>query len=487
MRINFDKKVAYISFFITIIAILPFLSSKIYSIDDYHLLNLYNINWDTMGYNFYSTGRLVEGILAELLYFFNVQPVNKPVGAIFFACSMIMLATILTDFLKINDFLEKLLFVLFLALNPFLVELYYYGTNTIYCSFAVLFLILGFVYSLFYINYRKIKYLLIACLGYICSLGTYQIFYPIIAFVLVISWLWENKRSKKSIYILFCIYFICFILFYIGLKILFFLKPPSLVYEGIDIIQFFRDLFNKQYWIIIWEKIQTFLLENNIFHSGSVLKIILFVSIIGFLKDLVCRKRTVCITICSYIYIVVGLYLVFGLGIIRPNEVSARTLTAFGIYEAGLFYALFSSSFSSNAWKKVVVTIAIICVTINGMMFGRNALNTMRLNEIEMNLANRIVARMESFEEFSGDATLVIYGTPFTGQIGETNLGDYNIPASAAFSKVFLFNEATGYSFKMPTDSQYTIASNYINSMSTWPGENSVIYKDGMFIVRLYY
>ena len=33
-------------FFVTILSILPYLASKIYSIDDYHLLNLYNLNWE---------------------------------------------------------------------------------------------------------------------------------------------------------------------------------------------------------------------------------------------------------------------------------------------------------------------------------------------------------------------------------------------------------------------------------------------------------
>ena len=137
--------------------------------------------------------------------------------------------------------------------------------------------------------------------------------------------------------------------------------------------------------------------------------------------------------------------------------------------------------------KKWLLAIFGWIVFINAAMAGKNALNTMRLNEIEMNMANRIVARMETFEEFSSDATLVILGVPATGIVGSTGIGDYNVPASVSFSKVFMFNEATGYTFKDPTNEQYAIAYSYIEEMNTWPKDKSVLYKDGMFIVRLYY
>ena len=70
--------------FAGILGALPFISNLIFSIDDYHLWNVYDINWEMMGYNFYSTGRYIEGIISEILYRLNLQPLNRPMGALVF-------------------------------------------------------------------------------------------------------------------------------------------------------------------------------------------------------------------------------------------------------------------------------------------------------------------------------------------------------------------------------------------------------------------
>ena len=112
-------------FFVTILSILPYLASKIYSIDDYHLLNLYNLNWETLGYNFYSTGRPIEGVLAEVFYRFNLQPLNKPMGAVAFVAAISFCGIYMSKYLDINEIRYKIIFVLLVTLNPFFAELYY--------------------------------------------------------------------------------------------------------------------------------------------------------------------------------------------------------------------------------------------------------------------------------------------------------------------------------------------------------------------------
>lgn len=475
-------------FFITMISILPYLTSKIYSIDDYHLLNIYNLNWETLGYNFYSTGRPIEGLLAEILYRFNLQPLNKPMGAVAFVAAISFSGVYMAKYLNINEFKYKIIFVALVTSNPFFVELYYYGTVTIYCAFAVLMLAVGLFFSNQFILYKKWYYLVLSCICYICSLGTYQIFYPIIGFCIMIKGIMNlRKRSKdewKNIGIIFCIYLLSFIWFYIILRIAFSIKAPALIYDGIDVLQFIRELFTLDYWKIMVGKMVVFLLKNNPFFSSLSLKILLLISLLIFVQSLKKAEKRYMEVLFSVIFICIGLYLVFGMGITRPNSISARTLTAFGIYEAGLFVLFLQFGYKEKKW---LLALFGWIVFVNSAMAGKNALNTMRLNEIEMNMANRIVARMETFEEFSANATLVILGVPATGSIGSTGIGDYNVPASVSFSKVLMFNEATGYTFTSPTSEQYEIAYSYIEEMNTWPKDKSVLYKDGMFIVRLYY
>lgn len=476
-------------FLVTILSILPYLASKIYSIDDYHLLNLYNLNWETLGYNFYSTGRPIEGVLAEVFYRFNLQPLNKPMGAVAFVAAISFCGIYMSKYLDINEIRYKIIFVLLVTLNPFFVELYYYGTITIYCAFAVIMLVGGLFFSNKFIEYKKWYYLFIGCICYICSLGTYQIFYSIIGFCILIKGIMnlrtKNKDRWKDFGIISAIYFISFIIFYIVLKTMFSIKEPALVYDGTDILQFIRGFFSKSYWEIMGGKIKIFLFSDNPLFSSLSLKIILLISVLIFIRSILKREKRYIEILFSMMYILIGLYLVFGMGITRPNEISARTLTAFGIYEAGLFVLFLQ--FVHKDGKKWLLAIFGWMVFINAAMAGKNALNTMRLNEIEMNMVNRIVARMETFEEFSADATLVIGGVSATGTVGNTGIGDYNVPALASFSAVYMFNEATGYSFKGPTNEQYEIAYSYIAEMNTWPKDKSVVYKDGMFIVRLYY
>lgn len=495
MEKHLDNKIIKIwacSFFITIISVLPYLTSKIYSIDDYHLLNTYDLNWKTLGYNFYSTGRFVEGLIAEILFRFNMQPVNKPVGAIFFVFSVVSIGIYIAGYLNIQREDFKILFTLLVSLNPFYTELYYYGTITIYCGFAVVFLMLGLFFSNQYLENKRIINLILSIICYICSLGTYQIFYPMVGFSILIKGIIELKAKDKEKKWMewgttLGLYILGFICFYVILKLMFFVKPPMLVYDGVDIVQFVKDLFSKDYWNIIYQKISLFLLNDNIFFSSLTLKIVLILMLLAFIKSVIRKEKRYLEMICSSIFIFIGLYLVFGLGITRPTSISARTLASFGVYEAGLFIVLLQFVKERKVKSKYLVVLFSAIIFINAAIVGKNALNTMRLNEIELNMANRIVARMETFEEFTAGATVAIVGVPETGKIGLTGMGDYNIPASVSFSKVFMFNEATGYSFSMPTNEQYVQATDYMSKMDTWPGTNSVIYKDGMFIVRLYY
>ncbi len=489
--------IGVIGIFAVIISALPFFSTLTYAIDDYYLWNVYEINWDTMGYNFYSTGRVIEGIIAEIFYRFNLQPLNGTVGMLVFGVSIVVFGIYISHILKIDELEWRIAICLLFVLNPFFTEIYYYRTITVYCGFAVIFLMLGFIFSNQAINKKKVKYLMLALLFYCLSLGVYQIFYPIIGFLLVIMLIrgvFLNKVSWKNWFFLLGIYIISFVLFYIILKIMFFISPPTLVYDGTDIALFLKSLFSSEYWVKLIN-IAKIYFGNNIFNSKIIfLGINAFTGIVLLVFLFLKRNlKALLSVIIAAAYMLVGPFICFGFGLARLNNVSGRTLTSFGIYEVGIIAILYfiaklvNKERISSFINKMVPMICLIVALANGCIQGRAANNIIRLNNTEENMVNRVVYRLEEFPEFTGTEALAIYGVPSLGNVSENGLGDFGTPASVNFSKVLLFNEVSGYCFEMPNSEQSRIAEELILGMETWPAENAVMYCDGMFVVRLYY
>ncbi len=484
---------------IGLLCALPFISNLIYSIDDYHLWNVYDINWETMGYNFYSTGRIVEGILAEILFRFNLQPLNRPMGMVVFIASLAMFGTLVGKLLNIRNIMLKFLICILIVLNPFNTEIFYYSNITVYSGIAVFFLTVGFWYSHQYVDKKRRVYLLYSCFFYCLSLGVYQIFYPMVFFIILLAVIRdfnENEMQWRKYAIYSGIYFLSFLLFYIFLKFMFAFIPPSLIYEGIDLGEFIKKLFSPNYYIRLLGIVKQYY-GDTILHSslafGSVVIGSGIICILGLLN--VHRDKRIVYFVGVCLFLLLGPVMCIGFGLARPDDISARTFTSYGVYLGGLllidYYYLRDickkkESIKEQCIKIVTIVFAVICF-INGSLIGKAANNIIRLNNKEANMVNRIVGRMEEFEEFTGYEPLVIQGVPMLSGISDKSLGNLGQPASASFSKVLLFNEVSGYSFSIPNAEQVKQASKIIDDMSTWPQKDSVAYIDGIFVVRLYW
>lgn len=484
------------AFFVSVLFLLPIISNFMYSIDDYHLLQVYNINIANMGYNYYSTGRFVEGILAEIFSIFNLLPINKPVGQLLFSFSLCFLGTVMIKELKINGRVKKIIFVLIFALNPFWGELYYYSTVTVFCGIAVLFLAFGFVFSERYEESHKIRYLLLSMIFYYCSLATYQIFYLIILY-LIVYWFLEvifdsestikNVWKKRKVYIY--TYVGSFILFYIIMKIAFSVKEPTLNYNMDNIGDFIKGLFQKSYWNELFYNLKYYLLSDNEMNSKLLFLIMiivpfLYISIQIWKYEIGCKKNYILFVakeLLLALIICIGIILSVGFSLLRISEISYRSFTTIGIFEALLILL----AQKKNEKSKVIAFVALACVLINGTRMGRVALNTYRLNSVEENLANRIVYRLEEMENFNPNATLVLFDSPVISNINMADLGDYNSSALSNFSKVLMVNEISGYNFKLPTSEEYELATTYYNNMSCWPNKSSVVSVNDIYIVRM--
>lgn len=481
------------------LCVLPFLSNLIYSIDDYHLWNVYDLNWETMGYNFYSTGRAVEGILCEILYQFNLQPLNRPTGMLVFIVSLSMLGTFIGDLLNLKSTAVRILICVLAVLNPFSTEIYYYSNITVYSGFAIVFLVLGLSFTQQYIVGKKRIKLVFSCAFYCLSLGVYQIFYPIVLFIILFMIIRDYNEGimewkKYSIYGV--VYFFSFLLFYIVLKVMFALMPPTLIYEGIDLGEFVRSLFTSDYYIQLLNTVRNYYGDTMV-HSALAFRTVIIGSAIVFVfgvLNMQKNKRWIYFIGVS-LYLLLGPVMCLGFGLARMDNISSRTFTSYGVYLSGLllidYYYIQDISKKKESIRKqsdrvMIAIFAVICF-VNGSLIGRAANNIMRLNEEEANMVNRIVYRMEEYEEFTGFEPLVILGTPMLSNMANKSLGNLGEPASVSFSKVLLFNEISGYSFAIPSAEQVEKATQMQEDMKTWPKKDSVAYIDGMFIVRLYW
>ena len=484
--------------FAGILGALPFISNLIFSIDDYHLWNVYDINWEMMGYNFYSTGRYIEGIISEILYRLNLQPLNRPMGALVFIAAESLFGTLMGELLQIQSNMCRAIFCILVVLNPFSAEIYYYSSITVYSGFAMFFLSFGLLFSFKYEKECKIRNILCACIFYYLSLGVYQIFYPLVLFAIILMIIRdynENTISWRRYSTYLEIYIFTFLLYYIVLKIMYVIVPPTFTYEGIDIVEFLKALFTSDYYVQLFNVVKKYYgntIMNSFLSLFAIIACSVLCSLIGVIYSR--KKGKLIYMIACLLYIFLGLVLCIGFGLPRLKDISARSFTSYGVYLAGLllidYYFIKGSKAGTKQYeimRKAFIVIFVGIVFVNGSLIGRAANNIIRLNEKEANMVNRIVYRMEEHDGFTGYEPLVVLGVPQLSNVTDKSLGNFGEPASVSFSKVYLFNEISGYNFTNPSNEQLEKAIEMMDTMSTWPGKDSVKYADGMFVVRLYW
>jgi hypothetical protein len=499
-------KLFIISATITFLYYLPYITNTLYSIDDYFLNQIYNINIKEMGYNFYSTGRNVEAILAQIFYNINIQPLTKPLGPILFIFSLCFLGVHIIRNLKIESFWVSLGFILLFTTNPFFSEIFYYSIVPAYSAFAILTLCIGFVIGEIYAKERKIYLLIISVVSYVFSLSIYQIFFPIVFLIFVFKLILaqhlqdeevNEKNSLKNKLVPLFLYGLAFFVYTIVLKILFFIWPPTLKYSGASFGEILKNSISIEYWIKIFTNIKLYIIRDNPFNS-SVINIMLWLLVIGIVASYIFKnkignsisgKKIVHIVSCSAILMVLGLFICLGFSILRPDEISSRSLTSFGIYQGVLILLVYKlAKVKGKPINKRCVLISVMTIIIlfgNMGRIGRSALDLYRLNTLERSLATRIVSRLEMDQRFLPNAKLIIIGTPQIGQLSQTTFGDYNVPSLQQFSKVLMINEISGYSFQMPNNDDIEKANVILKKMEPWPSSKSIEYIDGTFIIKL--
>lgn len=110
-----------------------------------------------------------------------------------------------------------------------------------------------------------------------------------------------------------------------------------------------------------------------------------------------------------------------------------------------------------------------------------------RMNLWDHQEANRIVARLESDPAFGRVTTLAVVGRrkthPFALQTSSIDMNTSGL--GSPWSKLGLFEQATGYSFMSPTDAQWQTATDHCAHAAVWPLPGSVGLIDDLAVVCL--
>ena len=101
--------------------------------------------------------------------------------------------------------------------------------------------------------------------------------------------------------------------------------------------------------------------------------------------------------------------------------------------------------------------------------------------------ANRILARFEMSPDYPNMESLAIVGGSWAYPVRlPTTVGDMNVSVRAvSWSKLGLFDEATGYHFASPTPDQFAAAETYCSEAMPWPSPNSTAIVGSLGIVCL--
>lgn len=336
-----------------VIAFMPYLVMPLYSIDDYFLYQLPDINTTNLGYNFYSVGRFGQALVANFLSFFNLQPLTRPVGPLLFLGSLIYLGAIINEKLDRKDGIERLLVTTCVALNPFNIEILHYSIISFYSSLAVIFLALGLQTTFLFVTSSKYRYAILSAFLYATSLSFYQIFYPIAALaiiLLLITTLQTNFHSKTFYHNAgkyFSPYFLGFLVYTLILKISHKLSPPKLIYAGADLALLFKKLLTRSYWDRIQSNINMYMVGDNAFSSFNLNIVVLAFSILSvvciylFLSGENLTRRLINIFVnysLLFLFFLCGIFCCLGFSCLRPEpgEISGRVFMAFGLFQAAL-------------------------------------------------------------------------------------------------------------------------------------------------------
>ena len=493
-----------ICFFVYIVLIQPFSSNFLYSLDDYYLENIYVLDWENLGYNYYSYGRFAEGILAEIVSWLNLSPFNGIMAFSLWGMAVVLFANEIVDKWRVKNSVLNMVYMMLIMFNPFFVELYFYKNILGFSAFAVLSLWGGTKCIDEFGRGKKYIFLVTGGICIIFSLSVYQIFFPMIFMIYAVELFSVEKEKSlyKRIILNFVFAVFCLIIYYMILNLVFWIKPTT-VDSGMRLGLLFENLLlNKNnYWSTVAAQLKRFIFKDNMLSSGIVnLAIMLMCNLcicFVFIKKISLKDfseiRKILLAYAVFLIVqILGLLSCFGFSISNVMGTSSRSFTAWGIYSAGvlhvseIFIKEMPTHFQRKCLKMAVAAVMAVAFLTSAARISRCASDIAKMNQIEESLVNRITARLEAYESFDPkNVKVYVHGYADLSKGYAKYFESFNHPAVGGFSTIFAFSEITGYHFSSFSVEESKTALLCIPEMGKWPAANSILETDAGFIIKL--
>lgn len=457
-----------------------------YAVDDY-IFTLFTPNIGTVLYQ----GRWGSGLFFEFFNYLGIQGVFSPTLLMFIAAiGFVLLGIIICRIWKINNNITlSSLVVLFITLFPYQAEIFTFKMTLTFFIFSLFF---GF--TSVYLSKFKLKEFSLATILFVFAISMYQLVINYVFVAIITSLVIETLRSYKSDSYKYDNNFWFDVIRRInlgpqlltlisGTSVYFLMNKLLLSFLHISIADRgnfinLHNISNRLYQFKI--SVETVFFQNEpILPLGSkiLLLVLLFFVCVGLIRLYYLRRKN---TINSF-KVIMAVLILLAVSILGVWGVSLllavwwpvpRIIASLGVFWAGILvvgYTLFDESV-----KKIFFIISTILIFsfigINNHVY----IDQLRINMKDIQMANRIIVRLQMLPNFTKIKTIAFVGTRWGyGTQIKTLQGDMNISAfGAEWSRLNLINEVGGFDFSAASNNEVNIAKDLCGNESISPNSD---------------
>ena len=457
-----------------------------YSIDDFGYIV------DDKPYPFnqlVSQGRALTYFLRLALGALGASPANsEPLSMVLLTLTLVAAGLIVCRLWSVHGFAESFIVVSFIALHPYQSEMFTFKTAELYLAVP-----LGCSFAAILAGTRSSRHWVVSLAALVCSAFIYQAVFNSLAMALMFSvafhlsrpagsdpTFWQGFRSQLKLFL--------------AAIILYFLTASAIGrISGVPLGARATFIGLNEIGPRIHQAYGLY--TTLFFHSEPILpiatKVLLLLTLAFALGAYLANTlrdgaysagRRVALAFA--LILVVGLPLCVGVVLVLGGWWPVpRVLAQTGWFWGGSLALAYS--LAQPLVKRIILTgVVVILVSFIGIS-NHVFRDQQRANMRDLATANRIVGRIEELPEFDQIQYLVLYGGNYQYRSPVTTAqGDMNISALfAAWSKVPVINEVSGYALQPAPAALYAKANVFCETAPKWPAPGSVVKLDAAAVV----
>lgn len=484
-----------------LLPLLPTLGSLRYATDDYYLRSSVDFSSADLGYNFASSGRPGQALLADLFFNLGASP---PSGSIFTALHIAASAYVswlLCGLWQVQNTFHRVLVAVLHGAHPFYVELYTYSLIPLFTASALTLGFLALAVCPTSLSRSAVPRLLFAVLLFAGSLSIYQLFFAHLAVAALVAAalgaLRQDGHSRTALsgalrtgLLIRAGAMASALALYVLLN---FIYQRASAADSLPQgkLMSLDDL--GQRLSTLRDLLRHYLLGDHALQRGPWLRALLLtlvsVTILAAVAQAV-RRRPKAEALFGALIVAICLSLAIVLlpGISMASEffvASPRIFSAAAVALAGFLAISLAAGGRIASFTRCLATVLVVAyLTIQ----GNATIDQQRLNLQDQLTASQILSRLHAFPKFNVNTPIAIIGDRWNfRRLGvDSALGGLNVSAlTVPWAKLHVLREISGYPLQQTSEAQTKRAIELATTMPTWPDHGSVRLVDGFAVVKI--